>query len=323
MADINVKAGPEAPKPEAPKADKKAREGRSPAFPFVDLKTALERAEQFRAAEGKHLAPVSSAMKAWGLGEKTGSGRRTVAAMGHFGLFDEEGAADARKVKLSELALNILLDKREDSAERVELIQKSAMNPPIHKELWEKWGAELPSDATFETYLVRDRGFSSGGAQDLMFEYKSTLEFAGLDKSVKKSSDKDGKDPILNLVVNPKVGDLIQIEIGGALQLPKPARVRAIQDYEGQKWVFIEGSDTGVPLEQVRIEHSGQPFTPPPKLPETIASLKPGMKEEKNSLDEGEAILIWPENLSAESVKDLEYWLEGILKKAKRRAGIL
>jgi hypothetical protein len=29
-----------------------------------------------------------------------------------------------------------------------------------------------------------------------------------------------------------------------------------------------------------------------------------------------------PENLSAESVHDLDYWLTGILKKAPRRAGI-
>jgi hypothetical protein len=40
------------------------------------------------------------------------------------------------------------------------------------------------------------------------------------------------------------------------------------------------------------------------------------------STDEGEATLIWPENLSPESVQDLEYWLTGILNKAKRRAGV-
>jgi hypothetical protein len=45
-------------------------------------------------------------------------------------------------------------------------------------------------------------------------------------------------------------------------------------------------------------------------------------KKIKNSLDEGEAVLIWPENLSADSVHDLEYWLTGVLQKAKRRAGI-
>jgi hypothetical protein len=47
-----------------------------------------------------------------------------------------------------------------------------------------------------------------------------------------------------------------------------------------------------------------------------------GLKEEKNSLDEGEAVLILPESLSADRVRDLEYWLQGILRKAKRRAGI-
>lgn len=47
-----------------------------------------------------------------------------------------------------------------------------------------------------------------------------------------------------------------------------------------------------------------------------------GFKEEKNSLDEGDAVLIWPENLSEDSFRDFEYWLKGVLKKAKRRAGI-
>jgi hypothetical protein len=60
----------------------------------------------------------------------------------------------------------------------------------------------------------------------------------------------------------------------------------------------------------------------PPRLAETGRPLAPGMQEEKNSLDEGEAVLIWPENLSADSVRDLEYWLQGVLRKAKRRAGV-
>lgn len=78
-------------------------------------------------------------------------------------------------------------------------------------------------------------------------------------------------------------------------------------------------------MEQVRVEQSGQQQPTritPPILAEERAPLKPGMHEEKNSLDEGEAILIWPEELSPESVQDLEYWLMGILRKAKRRAGI-
>ena len=125
---------------------------------------------------------------------------------------------------------------------------------------------------------------------------------------------------------NPQVGDLVQVEIEGVLQLGKPARVRAIQPHDGQDWVFIEGSEAGIPMTQtVVIEKKGAdvvPWVTPPRLPEEKHALAPSMKEEKNSLDEGEALLVLPENLSAASVQDLEYWLAGILNKAKRRAGI-
>lgn len=254
-----------------PPAVKKAREGRSPAFPFIDLSKALERADQFRAAEGKHLVPVTSAMKSWNLGEETSSGRRTVAALGHFGLFIDEGIGEARKVRLSELALNILLDNQPASPERDDLIRKAAIAPPIHKELWEKWGNALPSEATIQTYLVRDRGFSAAGASDLIREYKSTLSFAKLDQSVNMLDGMPDNKQV-------DVGDFVQVEIGGALTLAAPALVRAIQEHEGQKWVFIEGSDTGVPMEHVVLQTKGGVTPPanipriPPTLPESLGN---------------------------------------------------
>jgi hypothetical protein len=165
--------------------EKKAREGRSPEFPYVDLKTAVELAEKFRVAEGKHVVPSDSAKKAWGMGLKSGGARRTVAALGHFGLFAYEGEKDDKKVRLSEAALRILLDKQPESPERDELIRRAALTPSIHKEMWEKWGADLPSDATIETFLVRDRGFSGVGAGDLMTEYKNTLAYAKLGEGTK------------------------------------------------------------------------------------------------------------------------------------------
>jgi len=165
--------------------EKKAREGRSPEFPYVDLKTAVELAEKFRVAEGKHIVPSDSAKKAWGMGLKSGGARRTVAALGHFGLFAYEGEKDDKKVRLSDVALRILLDKQPESPERDELIRRAALTPSIHKEMWEKWGADLPSDATIETFLVRDRGFSGVGASDLMIEYKNTLAYAKLGEGIK------------------------------------------------------------------------------------------------------------------------------------------
>jgi len=98
---------------------------------------------------------------------------------------------------------------------------------------------------------------------------------------------------------------------------------------QGEKWVFVEGSEAGYLLSNAIIEQKGsgasKPPLAPPSLPLVSADRKlplPGMKEEKNSLDEGEAVLTLPENLSADSVRDLEYWLKGVPRKAKRRAGI-
>lgn len=42
--------------------------------------------------------------------------------------------------------------------------------------------------------------------------------------------------------------------------------------------------------------------------------------EEKKAFDEGEATLIWPRSLSVESVEDMEYWLDGVIRQMKRRA---
>jgi hypothetical protein len=42
--------------------------------------------------------------------------------------------------------------------------------------------------------------------------------------------------------------------------------------------------------------------------------------EERKALDEGEATLIWPRNLSEDSVEDMEYWLTGVLRQIRRRS---
>ena len=174
---------------------------------------------------------------------------------------------------------------------------------------------------------MEKHGFSVAGARDFLKVYDATITYAGLSDSDKGKVSGDGNGSETPLPPEPEIGDLVQVEIGGALQLEKPMRIRAIQEHDGQKWAFIEGSEAGIPMNQIIIEKTGGKSPPPggtpPRLPEEKQQqLQPGMKEEKNSLDEGEAILTWPEILSADSVRDLEYWLTGVLNKAKRRAGI-
>jgi hypothetical protein len=309
---------------------KKPRQGRSPAYPFVSLRTALARAETFRVAEGgrpRHFSPMTATAKAWGMGAKTGDAKQTVAALGHYGLFEFQGAAENRSARLTELALNILLDKQPVSAERDALIRDAALKPRIHAELWQKWQAALPSNATLETYLVRDRGFSETGARDLMTEYKDTIAFAKLGQPdtiplASEASPNSGTPAKKDV----EIGDLIQREVDGVLTLEKNSRVRAIRDLDGQTWAFIDGSEAGIPMEQVIVQEKGKgavkPPNAPPMLPEDDPSPPPGTRKEVFALDEGDVVLTFPEEMSAASFEDLDGYFKLFLKKARRRAGV-
>jgi hypothetical protein len=58
---------------------------------------------------------------------------------------------------------------------------------------------------------------------------------------------------------------------------------------------------------------------PSPAIVQHASSLE-GFEEDKTNLDEGPASLILPKNLSPESVDELDYWIQGVLRRMKRRA---
>ena len=53
-------------------------------------------------------------------------------------------------------------------------------------------------------------------------------------------------------------------------------------------------------------------------MPKHIQAI--GTNREETSLDEGQVVLTWPSDLSMNSVEDFEYWVTGLINKAKRRA---
>jgi len=231
---------------------KKKRQGRSPAFPFIPLSKALERAETFRVAEGgrpKHFTPLTAACKAWGIGSQTGTAIQTVAALGHFGLFEFEGSGDKRAGRLTDLAFSILHDKQLASPERDQAVQCAALMPKIHSELWDKWQEALPSDPTIETFLVRDRGFSEAGAANLIAEYKATIAFAKLDQP----------DIIPEEKSTPKVGFPAMDEaFSGMFKRPPtapPLEAEKVKIMEGERIAFTE---EGQPGQYLKLVASGE-----------------------------------------------------------------
>ena len=74
-------------------------------------------------------------------------------------------------------------------------------------------------------------------------------------KPVADDDDSEGSDLELSDPVEerefPRVGDLVQWESQGALQLPEAAVLARLDEAEGELYGFIEGSDTGIPFDQL------------------------------------------------------------------------
>jgi hypothetical protein len=179
----------------APKSTLK-RSGRSPGYPGIDLGVALQRAREIWEAFRHHPTPVDSIYEVWGYNKGSGAGNITFAALRKFGLLVQEGSGAAREGRLTDLALDIIRDEQPQSAERDEAIQKAAMLPPIHREIWEHYEGELPTDARLQLFLERQRSFTPSGAHDFIGQFRKTLAFAGITEAdIFPDTDEDTEAP--------------------------------------------------------------------------------------------------------------------------------
>lgn len=158
----------------------KSKRGRSPSYPGIDLEAAIARAQTLYDRERRNASPMSAITAHWGYGSPTtGPAAVTYAALKKFGLLEESGKGQARMGKLTDLALDIILNP--DAAARLAAIQTAALSPPIHAELWAKHKEDgLPSDGALRYELVRNRGFTENGASEFIREFRDTIAFAQL-----------------------------------------------------------------------------------------------------------------------------------------------
>jgi hypothetical protein len=246
-----------AEKSETPKPG--AAQTRGTSYPFIDLQEAVTRARKFYDEEGKAPAAVAAAVKHWGYSDKSSGGRQTVSTLLQYGLFRFDGASDQRRIWLSKLALDILL-LEQGSAAQMEALKTAARSPKLYADILSHYATTaIPSDASLKHFLVTQRDISTASVDAVIKHFRATMRYANLSSSDKIQDDDvkvDKKPP-----KPPEVGDLVQWQPGGVLQFTEARRVRAIQDHEGSKWVFVDGSDTGMPIAEVTVEQIGQ--TPP------------------------------------------------------------
>ena len=172
-----------------------ANRKRSPSYPAINLEQAIDRAREIWTSEHQYATPVSTIFKHWGYTSSKGNANLVIAALRKFGLLEYEGSGNARRAKLTDLAVRIL--DHPDNEIRREAIRLAALTPPIHAELWEKYQDKLPSDDHLRWSLEQDSDFSRSGALEFIPEYRATIAFAGLhagDKLVSQDHSDVGED---------------------------------------------------------------------------------------------------------------------------------
>lgn len=164
------------------------KKDRSPNFPFISLETAINRAKAFYEEERRGAAPVPRAAKHWRYSPSSSGLLQTIAALKSYGLMVDEGSGPDRKLRLTEMALRILLDNRPDSLERIELIKRAALNPTVSSDVHGNWPDGLPSEDTLSHSLIFEKGFSPPNATRAVRILFENQRFADLYQSDPLSS---------------------------------------------------------------------------------------------------------------------------------------
>ncbi len=160
--------------PGSPKGQGKPR---SPSYPGIHLGEAIARAKRVWDKDRRNEASEDTILGHWGYSPKSGLGLVILAALKAFGLLETTKTGG---LKLTDLALSILLDAREDSLDRKRAIQRAALKPPMHQIMRAKYPNELPSDPNIMFFLEKERQFTTAGARQFIAQYKATLGFAHL-----------------------------------------------------------------------------------------------------------------------------------------------
>jgi hypothetical protein len=308
-----------------PIKDKKTRT-RSPAYPFINLETAIRRAREFWEKEQRNAANLKVAVDHWGYDQKSSGGLQTAAAMVSFGLLKDEGSGPKRKLQLTSAALRIILDPTAESKERSDAIKQAALAPKIHQRMWQKWGSTLPSDASLKYTLLTEwePPFNPNSVDGFIKQYKDTIAFAKLSESdtltqeVENNGDLEGE----HIPYVAKVGDYVQWEHNGTLGFPEPKRVKGISP-DGN-WAYVDGQHGAVPMSELLRESDppnpqnpaepnlAQRFQSPPKkhMQEFVVPLSDGSK----------AVFQWPSVMSSEDIADLKDSLKIVERKISRAA---
>ncbi|WP_192356970.1 hypothetical protein [Mesorhizobium mediterraneum] len=185
------------------------KKDRSPSFPFISLRKAVERAKQVLDAHKREAARLATVAPTWGYAAKSSGLLQTVAALKQYGLIEDSGSGEERRIKLSDLGRRILTDERPGAKEPA--LKEAARNPRLFAEYIDRWAGDFPDDRHCISELSLDRGFTPEAAKTFVKVLRITIKYAGIVSSDGLSSyqDVDASDREQEEVVQPPIQEAV------------------------------------------------------------------------------------------------------------------
>ena len=167
---------------------------RSPNYPVIGLRRALELAGKMYEAFKRSQVPIGVLHQKWSYKAHSGAGNQMVAALKAYGLIDVEGNGKSRKIRISEDGFKII----ENHPERKDLLQVAALNPPVYRQLWEVCATDgPPAEELIKHHLKFELNFNTAYIDSVTADFLDTISLAEL-----------------------APGDIIEQDAGGKLDQP-------------------------------------------------------------------------------------------------------
>src|SRR5260370_22195461 len=160
---------------------------RSPNFPCIPLKAAIERLIAFEKYFGRHPAPLGKSGLAWGMKENSDQAGQIMSALRSYGLVEYQGNPPTRQAAITEAGRTYLRAQQGSIKESV--LRQAALRPRMIRKFWASWGADRPPDPVCMDDLTIHNGFSDRGSPLFLKIYDGTIAFARLSQGDKIEPD--------------------------------------------------------------------------------------------------------------------------------------
>ncbi len=155
--------------------DKKERQ-RSPNYPAIGLREAVERVRKLYEMDGRAGAPANLVAKHIGYSSAHGQAMSVVAALKKFGLITETGG----RLAPTQGAMEII-NLKEDDPRRIKALHEAAISPSLYKELIDQHAESgLPAPDVLMAELETYKKFNPKAVRGFVSDFLDTLDFAGI-----------------------------------------------------------------------------------------------------------------------------------------------